>query len=68
MPVYETGPRRGLVPGPRPRLRARFLRWAHCRRPLRVVGAVAFRARPLVVHPPSSMTKPFMQARQNQRL
>ena len=32
---------RGPRPRHRPRLRARFLRWARCRRPLRVVGAVA---------------------------
>ena len=30
----------GPRPRHRPRLRARFLRWAHCRRPLRVVAAV----------------------------
>ena len=40
IPPTRRDPFRGLVPRQRPRLRARFLRWAHCRRPLRVVATV----------------------------
>ncbi len=41
IPPTRRGPFGGLVSGHRPRLRARFLRWARRRCSLRVIGAVA---------------------------